>query len=190
MSWTCVRFESDIEVAETTPPREDHPPKKNMQDLSGNSYLEKELSRVFSEDYDIMDQNILDPRGRVIYLWNRILFAACLTSLFVDPLFFLLPRVQEDVCIHSSGTTQVILTSIRTACDMFYIIHIFVQFRTAYVAPSSRVIGRGELVINPAKIARKYLQKQFWIDCFAAQPIPQVCNAIFVNAPQRSLIFA
>ncbi|KAL4309836.1 hypothetical protein GQ457_01G019940 [Hibiscus cannabinus] len=51
---------------------------------------------------------------------------------------------------------------------------IFVRFRTAYVAPSSRVFGRGELVIDPSKIASRYLHKDFWLDIIAAQPLPQV----------------
>ncbi|KAL2940804.1 Protein CNGC15c [Bienertia sinuspersici] len=45
---------------------------------------------------------------------------------------------------------------------------------TAYVAPSSRVFGIGELIVNPTRIALRYLTKAFWLDVLAALPIPQV----------------
>ncbi|KAI3793758.1 hypothetical protein L1987_36380 [Smallanthus sonchifolius] len=49
-----------------------------------------------------------------------------------------------------------------------------VKFHTAYVAPSSRVFGRGELVIDSSKIARKYIRGGLWIDLLAALPLPQM----------------
>lgn len=141
----------------------------------------KVLSRVFSEDYeyDAVEKTILDPRGPLIDKWNKIFFAACLTSLFVDPLFFLLPKV-ENHCIHVSTNLEVAFTAIRSLADIFYIFHVFVRFRMAYVAPSSRVIGRGELVVDPAKIASRYLDRDFWLDILAAQPIPQVCDLCLI----------
>ncbi|XP_057996185.1 protein CNGC15c isoform X2 [Hevea brasiliensis] len=51
---------------------------------------------------------------------------------------------------------------------------IFIHFQTAYVAPSSRVFGRGELVIDSKKIAVRYLKQHFWIDLIAALPLPQL----------------
>ncbi|XP_044505270.1 protein CNGC15c-like isoform X2 [Mangifera indica] len=56
----------------------------------------------------------------------------------------------------------------------FYLPTIYIRFRTAYVAPSSRVFGRGELVIDSSKIALRYLKKAFWIDFTAALPLPQL----------------
>nr|KYP68544.1 Putative cyclic nucleotide-gated ion channel 15 [Cajanus cajan] len=63
---------------------------------------------------------------------------------------------------------------IRSVADVFYMIQILMKFRTAYVAPSSRVFGRGELVIDSSKIATRYLSKGFWLDFIAALPLPQV----------------
>lgn len=134
----------------------------------------KELSRVFSEDYETVNKKILDPRGSVINRWNKIFLVSCLISLFVDPLFFYLPGTKEGMCMDMSQSLEIALTVIRSAVDAFYMIHIFVRFRTAYVAPSSRVFGRGELVIDPSKIATRYLQKVFWLDLVAAVPLPQV----------------
>ncbi|XP_030954876.1 probable cyclic nucleotide-gated ion channel 5 isoform X3 [Quercus lobata] len=48
------------------------------------------------------------------------------------------------------------------------------QFRIAYIAPSSRVFGRGELVIDAAKIARRYLRGYFIVDFLSVLPLPQI----------------
>lgn len=144
---------------------------------TGRSLKSKVLSRVFSEDYERVKNKILDPCGQTIHRWNKIFLVACLVSLFVDPLFFYLPEVQVDVCIEIGISLEAALTMIRSIADVFYAIQIFVKFRTAYVAPSSRVFGRGELVIDSSKIASRYIRRSFWIDFFAALPLPQVCRA-------------
>lgn len=148
---------------------------KEVSGKSGRSLKAKVLSRVFSEDYERVKQKILDPRGKSIRRWNKIFLVACLISLFVDPLFFYLPDVRDKVCMDIEIPLEVVLTIIRSIADIFYMIQIFVRFRTAYVAPSSRVFGRGELVIDTSKIALRYLGKGFWIDLIAALPLPQVC---------------
>ena len=142
---------------------------------SGRSLKAKVLSRVFSEDYERVKRKILDPRGKSIRRWNKIFLVACLISLFVDPLFFYLPDMGDAVCLDIGVPLEVALTLIRSMADIFYMIQIYVRFRTAYVAPSSRVFGRGELVIDTSKIALRYLGKGFWIDLIAALPLPQVC---------------
>ena len=144
---------------------------------TGKSLKAKVLSRVFSEDFERVKKKILDPQGPIIRRWNKIFLVACLVSLFVDPLFFYLPVVWEEVCIDIGIPLEVILTIVRSLADAFYIIQIFIRFRTAYVAPPSRVFGRGELVIDSRKIASRYLQKSFWIDLIAALPLPQVSHA-------------
>jgi cyclic nucleotide gated channel, plant len=117
---------------------------------------------------------VFDPRGLRINLWNKIFLAACLISLFVDPLFFYLPVAKKEKCIDMSIGLEVSLTIIRTFVDAFYIIHIYIRFQTAYIAPSSRVSGRGELIIDSSKIASNYMKKEFWSDLVAALPLPQV----------------
>ncbi|GAA0152418.1 ligand-gated ion channel [Lithospermum erythrorhizon] len=134
----------------------------------------KVISRVFSEDFERAKRKILDPREPLIYRWNTIFLVACLVSLFTDPLFFYLPVVHKSTCIHLSIPLEVGLSIIRSIADVFYIIQIFVRFRTAYIAPSSRVFGRGELVIDSNKIAMRYLRKGFGVDFLAALPLPQV----------------
>ncbi|XP_014497435.1 protein CNGC15c [Vigna radiata var. radiata] len=142
--------------------------------VTGKFLKARMLSRVFSEDYDRVKRRVLDPRGQIIHRWNKIFLVACLVSLFVDPLFFYLPVVRDEVCIDIGITLEVILTLVRSVGDVFYVIQILLKFRTAFVAPSSRVFGRGELVVGYSKIAVRYLKKSFWLDFIAALPLLQV----------------
>ena len=48
------------------------------------------------------------------------------------------------------------------------------QFRLAYVSPESRVVGAGDLVDHPKKIALHYLKGYFLFDLFVVFPLPQV----------------
>lgn len=171
-------LETDISTASAESPMSIDSYKANRKQMVGKDtkgmFPAKELSRVFSEDYDASTKMIFDPRGPRVNRWNKMFLVACLISLFVDPLFFYLPEAKKQKCIAISATLEVSLTTIRSVVDAFYIIQIFVRFQTAYVAPSSRVFGRGELVIDPSKIASRYFQKHFWLDVLAALPLPQV----------------
>ncbi|KAL5716964.1 Protein CNGC15c [Ranunculus cassubicifolius] len=141
---------------------------------SSSSLKTKVMSRVFSEDYERVKKKILDPQGVTIHRWNKILLISSLISLFVDPFFFYLPQARKDMCITIGMPLELVLMIIRSVADVFYMIQIFMRFRTAYVAPSSRVFGRGELVIDPSRIASRYLAKGFFIDLVAAIPLPQL----------------
>lgn len=102
---------------------------------------------------------------------------SCLLALFIDPLYFYLPGVVEDqdsYCVKTDLNLRIIVTTFRTLADLFYMLHVAIKFRTAYVAPSSRVFGRGELVMDPKKIARRYIRTDFFIDLIAILPLPQV----------------
>ncbi|KAG5566695.1 hypothetical protein RHGRI_002301 [Rhododendron griersonianum] len=176
------RVQDEIELERRGEPDEakkgiKHEPKnakKNLLERTGSCFETKSRSRVFPEEFERAKTSILDPRGPAAGKWNMIFFTAGLVSLFVDPLFFFLPIAQPDFCFDTGRSLQIVLTIARTVYDVFYVVHIFVQFRTAYIAPSSRVFGRGELVIDPWKIAYQYLVKGFWADVMAAVPLPQI----------------
>uniref|UniRef100_A0A2N9H0X0 Cyclic nucleotide-binding domain-containing protein n=1 Tax=Fagus sylvatica TaxID=28930 RepID=A0A2N9H0X0_FAGSY len=86
----------------------------------------------------------------------------------------------DQLCVANDMILQVVLTIVRSVTDVFYVIQIFVRFHTAYVAPSSRVFGRGELVIDSSKIAMRYLKRGFFIDLIAALPLPQVLTWVVI----------
>lgn len=121
---------------------------------------------------------ILDPGSDMFLQWNRVFLISCLVALFVDPLFFYLPSVVNNdghsICMTTDLNLEIVITCFRAIADIFYMLHMIIKFRTAYVSPSSRVFGRGELVMDPEMIARRYLRSDFFIDLIATLPLPQV----------------
>lgn len=121
---------------------------------------------------------MLDPGGNVVLMWNRVFLVSCVASHFIDPLFFFLPIVERrdrQLCMTMDHHLAIILTCLRSFLDIFFIAHIAISFSTAHVDPSSKVLGRGELVTDPKKIANRYIRTNFFIDLVAALPVPQVC---------------
>ncbi|XP_061347453.1 cyclic nucleotide-gated ion channel 17 [Gastrolobium bilobum] len=151
-----------------------------------------EGSKVFLEDHDAWRKTILDPGSEIVLKWNRVFIISCLVALFLDPLYFYLPSVRGNAgsssCVRTDTDLRIVVTFLRTIADIFYLLHLLIKFRTAYVAPSSRVFGRGELVMDPKKIATRYIKSDFFIDLIATLPLPQVIWFIIpaTRSPQTS----
>ncbi|XAR69963.1 hypothetical protein NMG60_11001751 [Bertholletia excelsa] len=145
--------------------------------------------KVFPESHEPWRKRILDPGSDIFLQWNRIFLFFSLVALFVDPLFFYLPSVLSDVnssCMTTDLNLGISVTCFRTIADIFYMLHVLIKFRTAYIAPSSRVFGRGELVMDPKKIARRYLKSDFFIDAIATLPLPQIVIWFIIPAIRSS----
>lgn len=76
-----------------------------------------------------------------------------------------------------------VLTYFRSILDLFYIVHIVVKFHIAYVDPSSMVLGKGELVTDYKKIARRYIRSDFFVDLLGALPFLQVTFSFNAKSP-------
>lgn len=140
-------------------------------------------SKVFPEQQEPWHKHILDPGSEIVLKWNRVFIVSCLVALFVDPLYFYLPNIggtNGSWCVKTDVKLRIVVTFFRTIADLFYLLHVVIKFRTAYVAPSSRVFGRGELVMDPKKIAQRYLRSDFFVDLVATLPLPQVLLASHV----------
>lgn len=130
---------------------------------------------VFSEDLKSSEKVIFNPQDKFFQRWNKIFVLTCIAAISVDPLFFYLPVIdKKSECLDIDHNLAITATVLRTITDIFYLIHMGLQFRTAFIAPSSRVFGRGELVIDPAQIAKRYLSTYFIVDFLAVLPLPQV----------------
>ncbi|KAG6667077.1 hypothetical protein CIPAW_01G075700 [Carya illinoinensis] len=107
---------------------------------------------------------IFDPQDQFVQTWNKIFVLSCVVSVALDPLFFYTPVL------------KIIASVLRSVTDAFYAIHIYFQFRTGIIPPSSRhhVFGWGELIVDPKAIAKRYLSTYFIIDILAILPCPQV----------------
>ncbi|XP_031485530.1 probable cyclic nucleotide-gated ion channel 5 isoform X1 [Nymphaea colorata] len=146
---------------------------------------------VFPEDLKVANKTIYDPQNKSLQKWNRLFVVCCILAISVDPLFFYLPVVDDKSnCLAVDRKLASTVISLRTVLDLFYGIRMYLQFRTAFIAPSSRVFGRGELVIDPAQIAKRYLKKQFIIDFCSILPIPQIILARFLHTSEGSVVLA
>ncbi|PSR87592.1 Cyclic nucleotide-gated ion channel like [Actinidia chinensis var. chinensis] len=142
---------------------------------------------ILSEQlYILWDHQILDPNGDIVTQWNHIFLITCLIALFIDPLYFFLPYVGGPSCMSTDTPLGVAITFFRTLADLFYLLHMIIKFRTAFVAPSSRVFGRGDLVMDPHQIAMRYLKSDFVIDLAATLPLPQIVIWIVIPATRNS----
>lgn len=145
-------------------------------------------SKVFPEDHKPWRKRILDPGSEIVLQWNWVFIISCLVALFVDPLYFFLPTLGGNVdssCVKTDLNLRIVVTCFRTVADIFYLLHVIIKFRTAYVAPSSRVFGRGELVMDPKKIARRYIRSDFFIDLIATLPLPQMVIWFIIPATRN-----
>ncbi|XP_057952112.1 probable cyclic nucleotide-gated ion channel 20, chloroplastic isoform X2 [Malania oleifera] len=118
---------------------------------------------------------VMNPHAKVVQQWNKFFVISCLVAIFVDPLFFFLLSVQQDnKCIVIDWPMATTMVVFRSLTDFIYFLHMLLQFRLAYVAPESRVVGAGELVDHPKKIALNYLTGYFLLDLFVVLPLPQI----------------
>ncbi|XP_076905385.1 putative cyclic nucleotide-gated ion channel 5 [Bidens hawaiensis] len=130
---------------------------------------------VFPEDLKVSGKKIFDPQDKFLLTWNKFFVVSCILAVSIDPLFFYLPVFDKTkTCLGIDRKLAIIATTLRTVVDAFYLIHMVLEFRTAYIAPSSRVFGRGELVIDPGQIAKRYLRWYFIIDFLSVLPLPQI----------------
>uniref|UniRef100_A0A453PTH7 Cyclic nucleotide-binding domain-containing protein n=1 Tax=Aegilops tauschii subsp. strangulata TaxID=200361 RepID=A0A453PTH7_AEGTS len=128
---------------------------------------------------DAQQYKIFDPSSDFILMWNRIFLFSSFLALFIDPLYFYVPKIvygDTYSCVGTDTHLTIIITFFRSIADLLYVVHIIMKFRTAFVKTSStlRVFGRGDLVTDPKEIAWKYLRSDFAIDVVAALPLPQI----------------
>ncbi|GLT53352.1 hypothetical protein SLA2020_266300 [Shorea laevis] len=126
-------------------------------------------------------KKILDPQGPFLQKWNKIFVLSCVIAVSLDPLFFYVPVINDEKkCIELDKKMEITAIILRSFTDIFYILHIVFQFRTGFIAPSSRVFGRGVLVEDAWAIAKRYLSSYFLIDILAVLPLPQAVILIIV----------
>lgn len=134
---------------------------------------------------------IFDPQDKFLLFWNKLLVISCILAVSMDPLFLYLPIFEtEGMCLHIDEKLAYTTTTLRTVIDAFYLIRVGLQFRTAYIAPSSRVFGRGELVIDPKQIANRYIHRYFVVDVLSVLPLPQIVIWRFLYGAKGSDVLA
>lgn len=118
---------------------------------------------------------VYHPEGRFMQRWNKIFVISCLVSVAVDALFFYTPAIDGDNnCVYLDEKLEIVASILRSLVDAFYLLRIMFQFRTGFIASSSRVFGPRVLVEDAHAIARRYLSTYFLVDFLAVLPLPQV----------------
>eukprot|EP00897_Mesotaenium_endlicherianum_P003352 jgi/Mesen1/3044/ME000018S02352 len=126
---------------------------------------------------------VLNPHSKFVKNWLQCFLCVCLFSFAIDPLFFFVFTLDRtNFCLYINWSFATTLTVLRTFCDAFYFLHIFIQFRLAYVAPGMVEEGDAlraraspnELVYDPKAVAYHYLSTTFLLDFLAALPLPQI----------------
>ncbi|CAD5172047.1 unnamed protein product [Musa acuminata subsp. malaccensis] len=161
--------------------------------LLGRSLRFGASKEVFPEDLKVSEKKIFDPQDKFLFHMNRLFLISCILAVSVDPLFYYLPIKDENeksMCLGIDRKLAVVSTTLRTIIDFFYLIRMALQFRTAYIAPSTRVFGRGELVIDPTQIAKQYLRSNFVVDFLSVLPLPQIVVWRFLQRSKGSDVSA
>ncbi|KAH6814907.1 cyclic nucleotide gated channel 1 [Perilla frutescens var. frutescens] len=139
------------------------------------------LGKLKADDDEGSRKKILDPQGSFLQKWNKFFVLSCVAAVSLDPLFFYIPIINGDKrCLELDRKLELIACVLRSFTDIFYLIHIIFQFHTGFIAPSSRVFGRGVLVENSWEIAKRYLSSYFIIDILAVLPLPQIVIVIII----------
>ncbi|PRQ49288.1 putative potassium channel, voltage-dependent, ELK [Rosa chinensis] len=129
--------------------------------------------------------------------WDTILVISCVIAVSVDPLFFYLPIINEEIkCLGVDKNLRTAALLLRAITDIAFVLNIFyqikdvienVQSRAKSINSNSKNNGEGKQVpqskqdarIRFAKIARKMPWLSITIDILAVLPIPQVLVAGF-----------
>ncbi|KAM0058647.1 putative Ion transport domain-containing protein [Helianthus debilis subsp. tardiflorus] len=142
------------------------------------------------DDLKVSEKKILDPQNKFLLTWNRFFVLSCILAVSIDLLFFyLLVFDKTKTYLGIDRKVAIIATTLRTVVDAFYLFHMALEFRTTYIAPSSRVFGRSELVIDPGQIANRYLRWYFIIDFLSVLPLPQRSTGSDVVATKEALLY-
>lgn len=146
------------------PPRLQNYPKRLLQRWSETPILGVPQPRV-------------RPRSKRVQRWNRFFLLARGMALAVDPLFFYTLSIGRGgvPCLYMDGALAAVVAVVRTLVDAVHLLHMWLQFRVAYVSRESLVVGCGKLVWDPQSISSHYVRslKGFWYDAFVILPVPQ-----------------
>ncbi|CAM6081576.1 unnamed protein product [Calypogeia fissa] len=129
---------------------------------------------------------ILNPHTKCVNQWNQIFCISSLIAVFIDPLFFFLLSVRSIyMCLMFNNNAAAVVTVVRSLTDTIHFLHIFLQFRVAYITCASQISGAAELEDNPKKIPIHYLKGWFLLDLFTALPLPQILISTMMKTEMR-----
>ncbi|KAL0835925.1 hypothetical protein Bca101_087814 [Brassica carinata] len=132
-------------------------------------------ARRFASSVNRCLPGIMNPHSKVVQIWTKFFAVSSLLAIFIDPLFFFIILVQKNnKCIVIDWPIATAFVIFRTLTDVIFFANMLLQFLLAYVARESTVVGAGQLVDRPKKIALHYFRGYFIVDLIIVMPFPQV----------------
>uniref|UniRef100_M1BIZ0 Cyclic nucleotide-gated ion channel 1 n=1 Tax=Solanum tuberosum TaxID=4113 RepID=M1BIZ0_SOLTU len=99
---------------------------------------------------------VLNPHSRILQKWNKVCILVCAFAVSLDPLFLYIPVIDnKNKCLDLDKKLKNTACVLHSITDIFSIIHIILKFRTAVIAPYSRVYGN-TLIDDSSAIAKRY----------------------------------
>ncbi|CAM8971969.1 unnamed protein product [Rhodiola kirilowii] len=148
---------------------------RTAPEVSKLSLLRQKVVKVFKTK-----EEILDPQEPFLQKLNVFFVAVCVLGVSFDPLFSYIPLLaHNESCLDLDEDMTVVACVLRTFFDALYLLHIICMFRTGFIAPYTRVLGRGQLVKDQKAIARRYTL-YFIVDVLAILPLPQIVILLIV----------
>lgn len=178
-SWSRPREEgiedSEICYSCTGSDRSNQQGKRRLSSLSSRKHSFS--SRPQKENEGWIFGKVLDPQSKGMRRCNRLFLLSCVLGIALDPLFLSVISINPKLsCLYVQKGNLIALTTLRAFIDFAYLTQVWMQLKTAYVSKESLVLGRGELVWDPRKIARNYLfpLSGFAFDVYIILPVPQI----------------
>ncbi|KAM5585031.1 cyclic nucleotide-gated ion channel 1 [Rosa sericea] len=133
-------------------------------------------------------KKIVDPEGNFLPIWNKIFIITCVVAVSLDPLFFYIPIVNEDMkCLILDKNLKAIALASRSFTDRFYMMDILLNILAITMAksPSARsgdpssgkksTLERVLAIANASMVvAKRIFRSHILVDILAVLPVPQV----------------
>ncbi|BFG23528.1 hypothetical protein CerSpe_098020 [Prunus speciosa] len=159
----------------------------------------KDKGNRSSRKWSTILKEIFDPQGRFYTIWIKIFIISCVFAVSLDPLFFYIPIVNEDMkCLILDKNLKAIALSFRSLTDRFYLVDIIFQILISLTTPklpgdSAVTKKHKEAPVNGNKsvkdalaIANRICRSYILVDILAVLPIPQVVIFIFFSKTRGS----
>ncbi|KAL7585978.1 cyclic nucleotide-gated ion channel 4-like [Lactuca sativa] len=108
-------------------------------------------------------------RRGVLLAWEQVYLLACITGMFIDPLFFYILSIRDSwMCVFIDGWFAITVTVVRCMTDALHVANMWLQFK--WNRWSRYDVGSRHDDRNSCNVSRK----AFMFDLFVILPIPQV----------------
>eukprot|EP00271_Cylindrocystis_brebissonii_P000711 TRINITY_DN1092_c0_g2_i1.p1 TRINITY_DN1092_c0_g2~~TRINITY_DN1092_c0_g2_i1.p1 ORF type:complete len:258 (+),score=19.14 TRINITY_DN1092_c0_g2_i1:263-1036(+) len=140
----------------------------------------------------------IDPSEKCVREWKEIFLVSSLIAFGIDPCYFFVAYINVGQhCVQLDWNLVLGLTIIRSATDLVYLIHMYLQLRIAYVYEGKNVFNRWrkflrhtwfhwkpisgqtrygaqDVIKEPKLVGLRYARRWLLFDIWAVLPLPQV----------------